>query len=138
MRRAILSVLAFQAGKNSAGFTLAEVLVAIVILSVGFLGLSAMTISTIRGLSFSKDLTTATVLAQEKMEEIRHASYAKVSQTNYPLEDYNTISGYPQFRRVVTISSSQIPNTKTAVVSTNWKDIRNFSHHITLQTIISP
>ena len=51
------------------GFTLIEVMISIVVLSIAVLGFSAMTLGTIRGLSISDKLTTATTLAQTKMEE---------------------------------------------------------------------
>ena len=51
----------FQRSHN--GFTLIEVLVAIVILSVGLLGMASLTVAIIQGNKFSNDLTTATTLA---------------------------------------------------------------------------
>ena len=53
------------------GFTLIEVLIAIVILSVGLLGMASLTVGIIKGNKFSNDLSTATTLAQDKMEDIR-------------------------------------------------------------------
>jgi len=67
---------------NDNGFTLIEVLIAIVILSVGLLGMASLTVGIINGNRFSNDLTTATTLAQDKMEDIRRAGYANaVSET---------------------------------------------------------
>ncbi len=125
--------------KNHCGFTLLEVLVAIVILSLGLLGLSAMTIATIRGLAFSEDVTTATNLAQEKMEQIKNDDYADVAQGNYPAEDYTAIPGFRQFKREVEIRPDDVLfNTKTAIVSVFWRRAKGGQpHNVTLQTIIS-
>jgi type IV pilus assembly protein PilV len=60
---------------NQKGFTLIEVLVALVILTVGLLGVTAMQITAIRGNHFSGNLTRATVLAQNKLEELKHLPY---------------------------------------------------------------
>ena len=57
-------------GKKSGGFTLIEVLITIVILSVGLLGMASLTTGIINGNAFSKNASTATTLAQDKMEEI--------------------------------------------------------------------
>ena len=129
----------WQITKKSGGFTLTEVLIAVVILSVGFLGLSAMTIATTKSLAFSNRLTTATTLAQERVEEIKHASYTSVTSANYPLEDYNTIPGYPRYSRTVTINNdSPMPNTKTVIVMTSWKrDTGSSPYNVTLKTVLN-
>ena len=121
------------------GFTLLEVLIAIVVLAIGLLGLSAMTISTIRGLAISEDMTTATNLAQEKMEDIKGTVYASISQANYPVEEYDTIAGFGQFKREVEIREDDVvANTKTAIVSVSWKRLHGGQpRQVTLQTIIS-
>jgi type IV pilus assembly protein PilV len=128
----------WQVPKRSDGFTLTEVLIAVVILSVGLLGLSAMTIAMTKSLAFGNRLTTATALAQKKLEEIKNANYTSVISDDYPLEDYNTITGYPQFRRSVTIIiDSPVSNTKTVVVTTAWKrDIAGAPYNVTLKTVI--
>ena len=56
--------------RNSPGFTLLEVLVAMVILAVGLLGMASLSIGIIKGNSFSKEISSATTCAREKMEEV--------------------------------------------------------------------
>jgi type IV pilus assembly protein PilV len=129
-----------QIKENSGGFTLTEVLIAVVILSVGLLGLFAMTIATTRTSSFSKNLTTATILAQDKIEQIKNMSYANIAAGNF-LENYKTIPEYPQFSRNVNINDNNPkPNTKTVVVTTSWTgadQTRTDKHSVTLKIIIS-
>jgi Tfp pilus assembly protein PilV len=72
-----------------------------VLLSVGFLGLSAMTLGTIQGVSRSHMLSTATILARDKTEQIMRASYDTVVPVNYPQEDYHMLAGYERFQRRV-------------------------------------
>jgi prepilin-type N-terminal cleavage/methylation domain-containing protein len=130
--------LLFHYRKPEHGFTLSEVLIAIVVLSVGLLGLSAMMIVATNSLAFSKKLTTATTLAQDKLEEIKYASYTSVIPANHPLEDYKTISGYAQFKREVTISAGPVPDTKTVTVTTSWQRNRQtLPYAVTLRTIIN-
>jgi prepilin-type N-terminal cleavage/methylation domain-containing protein len=128
----------WQGTKRSGGFTLTEVLIAVVILSVGLLGLSAMTIAMTKSLAFGNKLTTATALAQKKLEEIKNTRYADVTSVNYPLEDYNTIAGYSHYSRSVTITTdSPVANTKTVVVTTAWKrDTAGTPYSVTLKTIV--
>ena len=139
MRKAGLQGRLVRTMQSRGGFTLLEVLIAVVILSLGLLGLSAMTIATIRGLAFSEHITTATNLVQEKMEEIKSLDYISVIQANYPVEAYNTIPGFLKFRREVTINAGPIANnTKIAVVSVLWERTNGGApHDITVQTIIS-
>jgi prepilin-type N-terminal cleavage/methylation domain-containing protein len=134
----MLQLSTWQVTKKSAGFTLTEVLIAMVILSVGLLGLSAMTVAMTKSLAFGNKLTTATALAQKKLEEIKNTSYTDVTSANYPLEDYNTIAGYPQFSRSVTITiDSPIANTKTVTVTTAWKrDTSSTPYNVVLKTIV--
>jgi prepilin-type N-terminal cleavage/methylation domain-containing protein len=134
----MLQPLTWPVTKKHGGFTLTEVLIAVVILSVGLLGLSAMTVAMTKSLAFGNRLTTATALAQKKLEEIKNTSYTNVTSANYALEDYNTIAGYPQFSRSVTITTdSPLVNTKTILVTTTWKrETTGTPYHVTLTTIV--
>ena len=119
------------------GFTLIEVLIAVVVLAIAILGFSAMTLGTIRGLSFSDKLTTATTLAQKQLEEINNASYDDVIAANYPLEDFGAVAGYETFRRSVTISDATPEiNTKTVTVNVWWRHNVGTTRNVNLSTII--
>jgi type IV pilus assembly protein PilV len=124
---------------NNVGFTLLEVLIALVVMSIGFLGLSAMSIAMTKTLSFSKRLTTATALAQEKLEAIKQAPYASITTGSYAPEGYNTITGHPQFKRDVTVSTdAPFLDTKTVVVTVSWRRGGHLAPYtVTLQTLIN-
>ncbi len=66
-----------SAAKN--GFTLLEVMLALAFLSVGLLGMASLTASVIRTNSFSDDFTTATALAQDKLEDPINLSFTDVN-----------------------------------------------------------
>ena len=53
------------------GFTLVEVLVALVVLAVGLLAVSKMGITYVRANTFNHEMSEATLLAEEKMEQLR-------------------------------------------------------------------
>jgi type IV pilus assembly protein PilV len=61
------------------GFTLIEVLVALVIFTLGALALASMQVVSTKGSSFSKQATVATTLAQKKMEELRNTPYGSIT-----------------------------------------------------------
>ncbi|MGI0016450.1 MAG: type IV pilus modification PilV family protein, partial [Nitrososphaera sp.] len=54
--------------RNNKGFTFAELLVAMVILIIGSLGITNLTVSIIRGNSSNYKITTATLLAQNQVQ----------------------------------------------------------------------
>ncbi len=66
---------------NNKGFTLLEVMVSLVIIAVGLLGLSSLTVSMIQGNVFSDKLTTATILAQDKLEELENLAFTDAQLT---------------------------------------------------------
>ena len=53
------------------GFTLVETLVAMVVLAIGLLAVSQMTITYVRANTFNHEASEATLLAEEKMEQLR-------------------------------------------------------------------
>jgi len=58
--------------KSEKGFTLVELLIAMVILGIAFMGLANMQISSINSNTNASRLTKAIILAQDKMEEIKN------------------------------------------------------------------
>jgi len=67
----ILAFSSMRRGKREGGFTLLEVLVAVVIVSVGLLAVAGMQNTAISGNVFAKDATVATQLAEEIVDRIR-------------------------------------------------------------------
>ena len=57
--------------QSNKGFSLLEVLITLVILSVGLLGTAEMQVTSISGNAFSNNVTVATGLAQNKLEELK-------------------------------------------------------------------
>ena len=119
---------------NDNGFTLIEVLVAIVILSVGLLGMASLTVGIINGNKFSNDLTTATTLAQDKMEAIRGTSYSSaVTETKAVLSSPND-----EYKREVTITDDSPANgMKTVSVKVYWGGTSKEDHNVELKTILA-
>lgn len=118
--------------ENNKGFSLIEILVAMAILSVGLLGTAALTAGIIRGNQVSNKVTTATTLAQDKMEDIKRLGYSNtVSETRASLS-----SPYNNYEREVTVvddSPAATANMKTVTVEVYWDTNKSVS----LQTILA-
>ena len=114
-----------------------EILIAITIASIAFLGNATLITTLLNVNSLSRDRTHATILTQDKLEEIKNDAYANVIASNYPTEDYNTITGYPKYRREVTIAAGPLSNTKIVKVEVLWKDTNGIYHNTTTLTIIA-
>ena len=67
-----MSIMAINFLKNKNGFTLLEVLVAGAILSVGLLGIASMMATAINGNSFARKMSTAQLLAEQRIEKYRN------------------------------------------------------------------
>jgi Tfp pilus assembly protein PilV len=106
-------------------------LIAIVILSVGLLGMAALTVGIINGNKFSSELTTATTLAQDKMEDIRRQGYSHVTAETKA----TCLSPYSEYERKVEVSADD-PATgmKTITVTAYWD---SDSHSVELKTILA-
>jgi type IV pilus assembly protein PilV len=104
------------------GFTLLEVLIAMVILSIGLLSMAGLTTGIMRGNSFSNRMTTATMLAREKMESIRRLGYAGASTIDETTtEDYSDITHYPSYKRITSLDvANPASGMKRLTVTVYW------------------
>ena len=115
---------------NNSGFTLMEVLVAMLILSIGLLGMAALVTGIINSNKLSNRISAATVLAQDKMEDIKSVVYSNaVSETRAflpsPDDKYE--------REVTVVDDSPAANMKTVTVTVYWES----SKSVSLQTILA-
>ena len=124
------------AENENEGFTLIEILIAMLILSVGILGMAALTVGIINGNKLSNNLSAATTLAQDKMEDVRRLGYTGTSATTATdTENYSSITGYATFKRVVvTTVDSPAPGMKTITITTYWD---SDGHSVELKTILA-
>ena len=115
------------------GLTLIEVLITLVILSVGLLALAGLQISAIKGNSNSKRMTMAVSIAEKKIEQIKNTSYTSIQSE--PAQQF--VEGGISFTRQVNVADNNpFQNTKKIDVTVTWKD-GSKSHTIPLSTIIS-
>jgi len=109
--------------RDPSGFTLVELLVALTILAVGFLGVYSLGIGIIRANLSIDRLTTATTLAQDKLEQIRGLGYSAAASST---ENYNSIATYPFYKRVTSVQvGTPAVGMKTVIVTVYWNSDAN-------------
>lgn len=68
--------------RNEEGFTLMEVLVATTIAAVGFLGLAATHVTSLRATAVGRNVSIATTVAAEAIETMRRLPYAEIASAD--------------------------------------------------------
>jgi type IV pilus assembly protein PilV len=119
--------------RSEEGFTLIEIMITLVILSIGLVALAGLQVSAIKGNAFSKRMTAAVSIANQKLEQLKDTAYANIlSESSTQITQSNI-----QFTRQVTVTNnSPLANTKTVNVTVTWSDGSN-SHSVPITTIIS-
>jgi len=121
---------------SDGGFTLIEVLVAMVILSVGLLGMASLSIGIIKGNAFSKEISSATTCAREKLEEVEQLGFAGAPTANTTVtEAHNSITEYPDYKReTITAVNTPATDMKTITITVYWD---SDSHQVQLKTFLA-
>lgn len=121
---------------NEKGFSLLEVMIALVILAIGLLGLSQMQVMGIDGNARGNKLTTATTAAQDAMEKLMNLDSSALPSVDaagnfdndFPV--YNngsaviqkTFMGVNYTRNYMIDVDYPIADTATIAVTVNWTD----------------
>ena len=130
--------------RHEDGFTLVEVLVAIVVLSIGLLGVAAMQLTTIRVNSTSNTLTQATNVAQDQLERLmvlpfNHADLLDVTPGDGIVTIQPAVPLVPQPGYSVQWEVENDGNNMTTVkVVTRWKNAAGADKQLTLSYIKTP
>lgn len=121
------------------GFTLIEVLIAIFLLTVSLLGTAALTTGVIRGNKASRNMTTATAIAQSCLEENRRVGYtnAGAGSSSCLSGKTNVTQGGVTFARVLTVTPADTTNIRTLTVTVSWSEGAVGTKSITLTTILA-
>lgn len=125
--------------KREEGYTLNEVLVSIALIAIGVLGFSLNTVSVIQGNQISANLTIATNLAQDKLEELNaRTGFANVDNCSTTAGDQKiTATGAAGgiFDRCWRIDDSPLgPGLKQIDVIVSWRDY--LPRSVTLSTLV--
>lgn len=122
---------------NHKGLTLLEAVIAMGIFMVAVLTLAGVAITASKGAAASKHLTIATILAQDKLEQVGNASYdLRLTSVVETTEAYGSIPDFPLYQRVVEMQPSRpVPGLQTATVTVSWADDQ---HSVTVSTVLAP
>ena len=113
------------------GFTLIEVLVALVILSFSLLALAGLMVTTTKNNAFGSHMTEAATFAQDKLEELRAIKWENlIDGNNTDQQGGSTGMNYTRNWNVTTNGSL-----KTITINVNWND--RTSHSIKLVSVLS-
>ncbi|MCY4612321.1 MAG: prepilin-type N-terminal cleavage/methylation domain-containing protein [Nitrospira sp.] len=120
---------------NHKGLTLLEAVIAMALFFVAVLAFAGAAITASKGAAASKHLTTASTLAQDKLEQMKNTGY----DARAPLETveaYGDIPDFSLYQRVVRIETGlPVPSLQTVTVTVSWADDR---HSVTVSTILAP
>ncbi|NWF91954.1 MAG: prepilin-type N-terminal cleavage/methylation domain-containing protein [Syntrophaceae bacterium] len=99
------------------GFTLVEILIALVILSISLLALAALMATTTQNTSFGGHLTEAATFAQDRLEELRVTPWASIAAGS----DVRTSTGTGMsYNRTWTVAETG--SLKTVTITVTWND----------------
>jgi type IV pilus assembly protein PilV len=102
--------------KDSRGFTLLELMIALVILAIGLLGLASLQVMAIKGNSYGQEMTVASTLAQNELEQLRQTTGTLANGTD-TVTDQNGITYTRTW--TVTLNSPQAGAT-TLLITISW------------------
>lgn len=138
---------------NEKGFSLLEVLIALVIIALGLLALGNMQVMGINGNSSGQKLTNTTTLAQDALESLANLSYETLDARS-PIDGTtgNFDCDYPEFnngvscapktflgvnytRNYIVDRSYPVADSMAIIVTVNWVDQAGNNHAVSVDTV---
>ena len=117
--------------REAKGFSLLEVLIALVFLAVGLLALASLQVTSLRGNTFSHHLTLATYAAQDRLEFLKNLERNSVRLLQGQYDEHPiTLSG-TAFARTYRVTEAV--NMRTIHYTVSWNDGRDHSVTFTTQ-----
>ena len=119
--------------RDDRGFTLIELLVAASIAGIGFLGLAATHVTSIRATAVGRNTSVATTLAGEQLEIMRRTPYASLATT----ASESVTVAHNTFTRHADVSAAPGGTAKRVSARVAWTD-QFGPHQVMLLTVIGP
>jgi type IV pilus assembly protein PilV len=114
--------------KKQSGFTLIEVMIALIILAVGLLALATMQIVSIKANAFSSEMTYSTMLAQQQLETLRNLGFSDAYLTE------TTTTGVPHAPLPTVIDGRSGSYTVSWQVADTTADMKTITLAVTWQS----
>jgi len=122
---------------DAKGFTLIEVMIAILLLAVGMMAMAILQVTAIRGGSFANQITQASIYGQDKIEELKNKSYTDTNLSAGSHSDTVTSGNGVTFTRTWTVTNnSPYTNSKTITLTLSWTGPQGQTHNVQFSTII--
>jgi type IV pilus assembly protein PilV len=120
--------------KRSKGFSLVEVLIALLILAISLLALAGLMVTTTRNSSFGGHMTEASTFAQDKLEQLRVSPWAGVATGNDTTQGSTGIT----YARNWTVTPNGDGNQRWVSITINWTDpTKNSNHSMRLLSVVT-
>jgi prepilin-type N-terminal cleavage/methylation domain-containing protein len=125
--------------RNAGGFTLIEVMIALVVSLVGLLGALGLTISLMNGGTFARSMTEASTLVQSKLEAVNSqvitlSSPVDTTQssplTETTLDAFGNVVATGQYTRKTWWGTTGDGLRRSVVVEVSWLDGANITHKV--------
>ena len=113
------------------GFTLIEVLIGLIILAIGILAIAGMQITSIRGTSFSNNLSQASVLAQNRLEFLKGLQLADAT---FDIVDHPNDINVGIFTGSYQAVRNPNPNYVAITYTVSWAE-KGIPHTVSFRTI---
>ncbi len=108
---------------NQKGFTLLELLIALVILAIGLLGLAGLHVAAIKGNVSGFKLSTASAVAQERIEDLKAMDATAAALSAGIHADGNVAVQGIVYTRTYTIQdNTPVPGTSTITFTISWTE----------------
>ncbi len=120
---------------KSNGFTLIEILISIVILSVSLLALAALMATTTQNTSSGGHITEAATYAQDQLEQLRETSWASIANNWVDPSGAATRTGPSGITYTRTLNVVTSGSLKTITITVTWND--RMDHAFSLISAIS-
>jgi type IV pilus assembly protein PilV len=118
---------------NKKGFSLIEVLITLVILSIAFLGIAGLMVQTTKNNSFGGHMTEAATFAQDQLENLRISPWVNVVTGN---DVRQGSTGINYARSWIVVPNGAPPNDtiKEITITISWND--RVSHSVGFRSVI--
>lgn len=127
--------------KQQDGFSLLEVLIALVILAIGLLAIAQMQITAIKGNAYGSEMTSASSLASNTIERLMGLPFNDVNLTIYNAWLADNITGVEggvnnagYTREYQVENNTPRPGMKQITVRTVWTDANGRTRNVTMVT----